>query len=121
MAAQPDRRTTIAITTPKNRKPTRRKTCSNQHPGLPLRLGLNIRLLADERDRRYLTDLVHKVAITLLAATFGVIAVQMLGLHGGPNVTHRVTLYAFLGYSLLVVAGMLARRVLMIVFRLDAG
>jgi ubiquinone biosynthesis protein len=85
------------------------------------RLGLNIRLLAHDSDRRYLTDLVHKIAITFLAATFGVIAVQMLGLHGGPNVTHSVTLYAFLGYSLLVVAGMLALRVMVVVFRLDTG
>jgi ubiquinone biosynthesis protein len=84
------------------------------------RLGLNIRLLADESDRRYKTDLVHKVTITFLAATFGVIAVQMLGLHGGPKVTHSVTLYAFFGYCLLVVAGMLALRVL-VVFRLDTG
>ena len=41
----------------------------------------------------------------------------MLGLHGGPDVAHRVTLYAFIGYSLLVFAGVLALRVLVIVFR----
>ena len=44
----------------------------------------------------------------------------MLGLHGGPNVTHSVTLHAFLGYSLLVLAGMLALRVMVVVFRLGA-
>ena len=44
-------------------------------------------------------------------------AVLMLGLHGGPNVTHRVTLYAFIGYCLLVFAGLLALRVLVLVFR----
>jgi hypothetical protein len=32
-----------------------------------------------------------------------------------------VTLYAFLGYCLLVVAGMLALRVMVVVFQLDAG
>ena len=44
-------------------------------------------------------------------------AVLMLGLNGGPTVTHRVTLYAFIGYCLLVFAGILALRVLLLVFR----
>jgi len=48
-------------------------------------------------------------------------AVLMLGLHGGPNVTRSVTLYAFFGYCLLVFAGVLALRVLVLVFRPDAG
>jgi len=85
------------------------------------RLGLNVRLLANQSDRRYLTGLVHQLVLTFLAATLGVMAVLMLGLHGGPNVTHRVTLYAFIGYSLLVFAGVLALRVLVLVFRPDAG
>lgn len=43
-------------------------------------------------------------------------AVLMLGLQGGRTVTHRVTLYAFIGYCLLVFAGILALRIL-VVFR----
>lgn len=85
------------------------------------RLGLNIRLLADQSDRRYLTGLVHQLVLTFLAATLGVMSVLLLGLHGGPNVTHRVSLYAFFGYCLMVFAGVLALRVLVLVFRLDAG
>jgi ubiquinone biosynthesis protein len=85
------------------------------------RLGLNIRLLADESDRRYLTGLVHQLVLTFLAATLGVMSVLMLGLHGGPSVTHTVTLYAFLGYCLLVFAGVLALRVLVLIVRPDAG
>ncbi len=81
------------------------------------RLGLNVRLLADASDRRYLTGLAHQFVLTFLAATLGVMAVLMLGLHGGPNVTHTVTLYAFIGYCLLVFAGILALRVLVLVFR----
>ena len=81
------------------------------------RLGLNIRLLADQSDRRYLTGLVHQLVLTFLAATLGVMSVLMLGLHGGPRVTHTITLYAFIGYCLLVFAGILALRVLVIVFR----
>jgi hypothetical protein len=45
----------------------------------------------------------------------------MLGLHGGPSVTHGVTPYAFFGYCLLVFAGVLALRVLVLVFRSDTG
>ena len=36
----------------------------------------------------------HAVA---LAATSGIMAVLMLGLHGGPAITSTVTLYAFFG------------------------
>jgi ubiquinone biosynthesis protein len=64
---------------------------------------------------------VHQVVLTFLAATLGIMAVLMLGLHGGPSVTRTVTLYAFFGYCLLVFAGVLAMRVLVVVFRLDAG
>ena len=84
------------------------------------RLGLNVRLLADEGDR-YLTSLVHQLVLAFLAATLGVMSVLILGLHGGPRVTHSVTLYAFFGYCLLVFAGVLALRVLVLVFRSDTG
>jgi predicted lipid-binding transport protein (Tim44 family) len=49
----------------------------------------------------------------------GIMAVLMLGLHGGPAITSTVTLYAFFGYCLLVVAAILALRVLVLVFRPD--
>jgi ubiquinone biosynthesis protein len=81
------------------------------------RLGINVRLLADTGDRRYLTALGHEFILTFLAATLVVMAVLMLGLHGGPTVTDRVTLYEFIGYCLLVFAGILALRVLVLVFR----
>ena len=44
-------------------------------------------------------------------------AVLLLGLRGGPTVTSRVSLYPFLGYCLLVIAAILAVRVLVLVFR----
>jgi ubiquinone biosynthesis protein len=46
---------------------------------------------------------------------------MMIGLHGGPNVTPTVTLYAFFGYCLLVIAAILAVRVLVLVFRRDTS
>ena len=83
------------------------------------RLSVNVRLLADPADRRYLTSLLHQVILVALAATSGVMAVLMLGLHGGPAITKTVTLYAFFGYCLLVIAAILALRVLVLVFRPD--
>jgi ubiquinone biosynthesis protein len=83
------------------------------------RLSINVRLLADPTDRRYLTGLLHQVILVALAATSGIMAVLMLGLHGGPAITSTVTLYAFFGYCLLVIAAILALRVLVLVFRPD--
>jgi ubiquinone biosynthesis protein len=65
------------------------------------------------------TGLLHQVILVALAATSGVMAVLMLGLNGGPAITKAVTLYAFFGYCLLVIAAILALRVLVLVFRPD--
>ena len=81
------------------------------------RLGVNVRLLADDRDRRYLTGLVHQTLLAFLAATSGIMAVLMLGLSGGPHLTASVALYQFFGYCLLVIAAILALRVLVAVLR----
>lgn len=81
------------------------------------RLGVNVRLLADDRDRRYVTDLVHLILLAFLAATSGIIAVLLLGVQGGPHLTSSVTLYQFLGYCFLVVGAILALRVLVAVLR----
>ena len=81
------------------------------------RLGVNVRLLADDRDRRYLTGLVHQILLSFLAATSGIMAVLMLGLRCGPHVTASVALYQFFGYCLLVIAAILALRVLVAVMR----
>ncbi len=81
------------------------------------RLSVNVRLLADEGDRRVITGLLYLVLTTFLAATSGIMAVLMLGLHGGPTITSRVTLFQFLGYCLLVISAILALRVLALVFR----
>jgi ubiquinone biosynthesis protein len=81
------------------------------------RLGLNVRLLADDRDRQYVTGLVHRILLAFLAATSGIMTVLMLGLHNGPHMTSSITLYQFLGYCLLVIAAVLALRVLVAVLR----
>jgi ubiquinone biosynthesis protein len=81
------------------------------------RLSVSVRLLADPSDRRYLTGLVHRVLLAFLAAAAGIMAVLMIGLHGGPALTREVSLYSFFGYCLLVIAAILAVRVLVQVFR----
>jgi ubiquinone biosynthesis protein len=55
--------------------------------------------------------------LTFLAAAAGIMAVLMIGLHGGPALTSDVSLYSFFGYCLLVIAAILAVRVLVQVFR----
>ncbi|MDF2744956.1 MAG: AarF/ABC1/UbiB kinase family protein [Actinomycetia bacterium] len=83
------------------------------------RLSVQVRLFADQRDRRHLTGLLHQVLLTILAATAGIMAVLLLGTAGGPSVTATVSLYQLLGYNLLVVCAILALRVLVLIFRPD--
>jgi ubiquinone biosynthesis protein len=81
------------------------------------RLGTNIRLFADERDRRFILDLAHQILLGFLGATAGIMAVILLGAHGGPAVTKTVSLYQIFGYNLLVIACLLVLRVLFMIFR----
>jgi ubiquinone biosynthesis protein len=83
------------------------------------RLSVQVRLFADERDRRHVTGLLHQVLLTILAATAGIMAVLLLGTGGGPRVTTAVSLYQLFGYNLLVICSILALRVLVLIFRPD--
>jgi ubiquinone biosynthesis protein len=83
------------------------------------RLNVNVRLLADERDRNVVTGWLHQLMITVLAATAGLMAVVLLAIKGGPVMTPTVSLYQFLGYCLLVICSLLALRVLARVFRAE--
>ncbi|MFF0768165.1 ABC1 kinase family protein [Nonomuraea wenchangensis] len=81
------------------------------------RLAFNVRLLADERDRRYLTGLLHQVLLTVLGATSGVMGVMLLGNDGGPQIMPGATLYHLIGYNLLMISAILTLRVLAPIFR----
>jgi ubiquinone biosynthesis protein len=81
------------------------------------RLSVNVRLLADERDRRTINGWIQLGVLSLLAASAGIMAVGLLALPGGPAMTATVGLYQFLGYCLLVICSLLALRVLAAVFR----
>ena len=83
------------------------------------RLGVNVRLFADERDRRHVTSLLHQALLTVLGATAGVMAVMLLDTKGGPQVTAAVSLYQLFGYNLMVIATILVLRVLIGIFRAD--
>ncbi|HEY2313672.1 MAG TPA: AarF/UbiB family protein, partial [Streptosporangiaceae bacterium] len=49
------------------------------------RLSLNVRLFADERDRRLVTGLTHQFLLAFLATASGIIAALLLGAPGGPE------------------------------------
>ncbi|MFI6097166.1 ABC1 kinase family protein [Lentzea sp. NPDC051213] len=81
------------------------------------RLSMSMRLFADERDRSFVTGLLHQVMLTALGATAGVMAVLLLGSTGGPQITPDVGLYQVFGYNLLIISILLGLRVVVTVFR----
>ncbi|WP_229845027.1 ABC1 kinase family protein [Streptomyces cinnamoneus] len=81
------------------------------------RLGVNIRMFADSRDRRYIRGLVHEILLTGLAATAGLMAVILLHTTGGPMVTPSISLFRAIGYHMLVFSGVLSLRMLFVIFR----
>jgi len=81
------------------------------------RLSLNVRLFADERDRRVVTGLTHQFLLAFLGATSAIVAVILLGTPGGPEITPTLSLLQLIGYNLLIVGGILALRVLYVIFR----
>ncbi|MEO3884609.1 AarF/UbiB family protein [Nonomuraea sp. B5E05] len=81
------------------------------------RFSMNVRLLADDRDRAYLTGLLHQVLLTVLGATAGIMAVILLGIDGGPAALGTTSLFQLIGYNLLVISAILVLRVLALIFR----
>jgi len=81
------------------------------------RFGINVRLFADERDRRVVTGLTHQFLLALLGAASGIVAAILLGTSSGPQITPTVSLAQLIGYNLLIVAGILGLRVLYVIFR----
>ncbi|MET9224746.1 AarF/UbiB family protein [Lentzea sp. NPDC003310] len=81
------------------------------------RLSMSMRLFADERDRSFITGLLHQLMLTALGATAGVMAVLLLGSSGGPRISSDVGLHQVLGYNLLIIAVLLGLRVVVTVLR----
>ncbi|MFC9972973.1 ABC1 kinase family protein [Spirillospora sp. NPDC127200] len=80
-------------------------------------LGVNVRLFADEDDRRLVTALLHQTLLTVLGATAVVAAVLLLGTPGGPAVTPSVGLFQVFGYTMFGIGSVLVLRVLFTVLR----
>ncbi|MFE9701906.1 ABC1 kinase family protein [Streptomyces sp. NPDC005930] len=78
------------------------------------RLGVRVRVLADERERRFVSGLVHQVTISLTAACLGMMGVMLLvfGTGKGPRVTRQLELYPLLGYHVLAFSAILMLRAL---------
>jgi ubiquinone biosynthesis protein len=81
------------------------------------RLRVEVRPFADERDRAWLTGLLHDTLVTGLAGVVGLMAALLLGSDGGPRIRDGVGLHALIGYNLLVVSAMLGIGILAKVFR----
>lgn len=82
------------------------------------RFTVNIRPFADQRDRALVRDLVNLIAVTFLAAAFGIMAVMLLTSTGGPQVNATLSLFQIFGYLLVILSGVLTLRVLFDVFRI---
>ncbi|MCX4824508.1 AarF/UbiB family protein [Streptomyces sp. NBC_01142] len=81
------------------------------------RLGVSVRLLADPRDRRVAGELLSRVLLTFLGIFFGVTGVQLLGTAGGPQLTASLSLYAVIGYHLLVLSAAVVLRTVHVLTR----
>ncbi|GAA2147243.1 ABC1 kinase family protein [Glycomyces algeriensis] len=80
------------------------------------RLTANFRLFSRAEDRRAITDWLHQVLLTVLAAAAGVMSVMLIGIETGPSLTDDIGLYQFLGLALLLIASIMALRVLADIF-----
>jgi ubiquinone biosynthesis protein len=81
------------------------------------RLSVNVRLLADERDRRMITGLTHMFLQAVIGVAIGVVAAILLTITSGPKVTPGVTLLQVIGGNLLIAASILVLQVLFTIFR----
>lgn len=81
------------------------------------RLSVNLRLLADRRDRALLRDFMSLAATTFLAGVTGIMAAMMLTSTSGPIITDTISLYQLFGYLLVIVSGVLTLRALLDIFR----
>lgn len=80
-------------------------------------LSTSTRVLAHDRDRHFLTRLVHQALLSLIAAATGIVGAILLGTDGGPQLAPTLSLFQLIAYSLLIVGGALALRVLTSILR----
>ena len=76
-----------------------------------------MRLLADARDRSFVTGLVQQLTMTVLAASCAIAGIMLVVADTGPLVAADIPLFALLGATLFLFAFVLAARALVLVFR----
>jgi ubiquinone biosynthesis protein len=81
------------------------------------RLSVNVRLLADHRDRNFLLGLTDQVIVAMLAAAATIAAILLITAPSGPLLAPNIGLYSILGYCLLFIGCVLALRALVLIFR----
>ncbi|MGF9664172.1 AarF/UbiB family protein [Arthrobacter crystallopoietes] len=81
------------------------------------RFSMNIRMLADNRDRHFLDTLVQQVVVALLASAATLGAIILIASDTGPMLTDNVRMHAFFGYTLLFAGFVLSLRAVALVFR----
>ncbi|MGW3954153.1 ABC1 kinase family protein [Streptomyces sp. NPDC004752] len=81
------------------------------------KLGVQVRLLADPRDRHFVRGLVHDAVLAFLGGITALVGVLLLGTDHGPRLGPSLTLYQLMGYHVLLVSSVLVIRVVFHVFR----
>ncbi len=81
---------------------------------------VSVRILADERDRGFVTGVVQQLTTTLLAAACALGGIVLLVADTGPFMLPTLRLYTFLGATLFFFGFVLAARALVLVFRRSA-
>lgn len=84
-------------------------------------LSVNVRVLADEQDRSFVTGLVQQLTVALLSAAAAVSGILLVVSGGGAEISPGVRLLPVLGATLFLFAFVLAARALVLAFRHDAS
>jgi ubiquinone biosynthesis protein len=79
--------------------------------------GINVRLLADERDTRKVMRIADRAVAALLSASIGVVSALLLNVPGGILVTRGLTVVQMIGYLGLMASTVLGLRVLVAISR----
>ncbi|WP_135228814.1 ABC1 kinase family protein [Deinococcus fonticola] len=83
------------------------------------RLGMNVRLFADRRDRVVVWQIMNQVLLTLLGTVLTLASVLLMTSRGGPQLTQSFTLYQVIGFNVGILSAILIFRVLIVIFKRD--
>ena len=86
-------------------------------------LTTSVRLLADDRDRKFVASMMGRAVLAFLGAAFGIISVLLIGARGGPLLvpaaagTGGTSLFHVFGYAGLFLSLVLILRVIIAITR----